>query len=102
MWALSQRTRRTIEVNCVCYPDVSADERLLLDAFALQQQENHEDAYAILNHLMMERAAVIASDRAHRLALALAGAGRVLPVPRHGRVPHLNAYADVAGSRYLH
>ncbi len=101
MRVLSQGARRTVEVNCVCYPDVSADERLLLDVFALQQNEDHEDAYAVMSHLMTERAAMAACDRAQRLALALAAAGRILPAP-HGYEHGMNACTSLAGSRYLH
>lgn len=102
MWALSQGARRTIEVNCVCYSEVSADERMLLDAFALEQQEDHEDAYAILIHLMTERAAAIACDHAHRLALSLAAAGRLLSLPQHGCALGMSTCANVARSGYLH
>jgi hypothetical protein len=102
MRALSQGARRRIEVNCVCYQDVSDDERLLLDAFALQQQEDHEDAYAILAHFMAERAVVVACEHAQRLALVLAAAGRVLTTPRPRGARNVNANPGVAGSAYLH
>jgi hypothetical protein len=81
MWALSQGARRTIQIDCVCHPEVSADERALLAVFALQQQEEHEDAYAILARMMTERAAIAACDSAQRLALMLSGVGEELCAP---------------------
>jgi hypothetical protein len=82
MWALSRGARRTIEIDCVCHPEVSADERMLLAVFALEQQEAHDDAYAILARLLTERAATAACESAQHLALMLSAAGEVLcPLP---------------------
>ena len=90
MGLLSRNVRRMVEVNCVCCEQVSADEHLLLDVFALQQQEDHSAAYALMARLINEPAAEAACDHAQRLALALAASGRALaetfPLPI-GRMP---------------
>lgn len=90
MGLLSRNVRRMVEVNCVCCEQVSADEHLLLDVFALQQQEDHGAAYALMAQLIDAPAAEAACDHAQRLALALAAAGRALaetfPLPI-GRMP---------------
>ena len=88
MAALCRGAMRQIDVNCVCNPKVSHDERLLLDVFALQQQERHDDAYALLRSLVTEGAAIIAGDSAQSLGLSLAAGGTLLPTllvaPQHG------------------
>ncbi|GBQ20357.1 hypothetical protein AA12717_0546 [Gluconacetobacter sacchari DSM 12717] len=74
--------RRVIEVNCVCFPYVSADERLLLDALACQQRGRHEDAFDILTGLMTDAAALDGCDHLARMALTFAAAGHVFEAPR--------------------
>ncbi|MBO1324466.1 hypothetical protein K2X14_04765 [Acetobacter sp. TBRC 12305] len=81
MVATGRGARRVIEINCICSPGVGADERRLLDAIALQQRENHEDAFDILTGFMTEAAALDACDHISRLALALSAAGHVFKQP---------------------
>jgi hypothetical protein len=102
MWALRHGALRTIEINCVCYPEVSLDERMLLDLFALQQQEEHEDAFTLLSGLVTEREAVAASESSQRVALLLAVAGNILPTPSSRRVRNLSEYASVRRAGNLH
>lgn len=102
MRTLGQGARRTIEINCVCYPDISNDERRLLDSFAYQQREDHEEAYAIISHLLIGRAATIACERAQRLALAFAAAGRIFPRPSLTSVSRTADFVCAGMSRYLH
>ncbi len=78
MGALGGGVRRTLKVNCVCCKQVSADEAALLQVFAFQQDEAHEEAYAILEDMVTEAAAAACSDQAHRLALSLQAAGHLL------------------------
>lgn len=102
MSALRQGALRTIEINCVCHPEVSIDERMLLDVFALQQQEDHDDAYAILSCLLTERASVAACESAQRVGLSLAAAGRDLRCRPSAYVRHLRDYATARPSYLLH
>jgi hypothetical protein len=81
---------------------VSADKRLLLNVFAHQQQENHDDACAILAKLVIEQAGVAACENAQRLVLSLAAAGKTLHTPPSAVVPNLSDYASARRSRYLH
>jgi hypothetical protein len=102
MWALRQGALRTIEINCVCHKEVSLDEHTLLDLFAQQQQEDHEDAYTILSGLVTERAAIAASESSQRVALLLAVAGNILCRPSSARVRSLTEYAGARQAGYLH
>ncbi len=79
MSALSQGAKRVLEVNCVCCPDVSEDEAALLRVVALQQEEAHEEAFAVLSDMTVERATASACDNGYRLILALNSAGHTLP-----------------------
>lgn len=81
MMTLARGARRMIDVNCVCFPQVSADERALLDAFAFQQREEYEEAFDILLALMSDAAAPDACDYLTRLALAFSTAGFVCDRP---------------------
>jgi len=91
MWAMSQGATRLLEVNCVCCPGVSADERALLDVFALQQEGRGEEALELLGSMMTPGAALAAHGGARRLVAALNGAGHVLEATealrRHSLVP---------------
>lgn len=82
MMTLARGARRTIDVNCVCFPDISADERCLLDALALQQREEHEDAFEVLTGLMTETATMDACDYLARLAFTFTAAGHLFGRPR--------------------
>ncbi|EHM01877.1 hypothetical protein HMPREF9946_01612 [Acetobacteraceae bacterium AT-5844] len=79
MWTLSQGATRMLEVNCVCCDTVSADERALLDVFALQQQGQVDEALGLLRGMMTPGAALAARSSAARLIAALNEAGQYLP-----------------------
>lgn len=92
MWVLSQGATRLLEVNCVCCDIVSADERALLDIFALVQEGQEEEALALLGTMAMPGAALAARSSALRLMAALNQAGQYLPesgtvLRRHMLVP---------------
>ncbi len=78
MGVLSRTATRVLEVNCVCHPEVSADEAALLRVLLLQQDEAYEDAYALLASMTTEVGAAAGCDHACRLALALQDAGHTL------------------------
>jgi hypothetical protein len=82
MWVLSQGATRLLEVNCVCCDRVSADERALLDVFALTQEGQGEEAMELLCTMMTAGAALAARSSATRLVAALNEAGRLLPESR--------------------
>ncbi|HTT82581.1 MAG TPA: hypothetical protein VMF67_03790 [Rhizomicrobium sp.] len=102
MWALRQGALRTIEINCVCHPEVSLDEGMLLALFALQQQEDHDDAYTVLSGLVTERAAIAASESSQRVALLFAVAGNSLSTLSFIRVRSLAEHASTRRAGYLH
>lgn len=81
MRALSHGARRSLEVHCVCNPQVSADEVSLLTVFRLQQEERHEEAFETLSALTAEFAAIAGCDSANRIAIALAECGQLLSAP---------------------
>jgi hypothetical protein len=106
MWVLSQGAVRLLEVNCVCCDSVSADERTLLDAFALVQEGQAEEALALLGSLLTPGAALAARSSATRLVAALNAAGQSLPdsdaaLRRHMLVP-LPRRAAPAAQGWLH
>ena len=78
MWALGHGARRLLAVDCVCRPQVSADERCLLDILALHQAGRSLEAVLLLRSLATPAAALAAGDSAARLGAALATAGRFL------------------------
>lgn len=75
MQALGRGALRSLEVNCVCNEVFSADEATLLEIFALQQREQHEEAFEKLSSMTTEFSAMAGCDHANRAALALAEAG---------------------------
>ncbi len=77
MSALGNGVRRTLEVNCVCCQQVSADEAALLQVFTLQQEYAPEETYAILARLVTETAAAACYDSARRLAIGFQEAGHM-------------------------
>jgi len=91
LWALGQGARRLLAVDCVCRPQVSEDERRLLDILALYQAGRSLEAVLLLRSLATPQAALAAGDSATRLGSALAAAGRLmsprmLPTTRHALV----------------
>lgn len=79
MWALSRGATRPIEILCLCRPEVSADERLLLDAVAMLQRDDPCDAHGLLCHFLSDPAATVAIRSAESVARVLEEAGLVLP-----------------------
>jgi hypothetical protein len=92
MWVLSQGATRLLAVNCTCCDTVSADERALLDVFALLQEGREEESLALLGTMVLPGAALAARSSAIRLIWALKEAGHMLPdsaatLRRHMLVP---------------
>lgn len=79
MWALSRGASRPIEVLCLCRAEVSADERLLLDAFSLLQRDEADEAQSLLCTLVTEPSAVVAIRSAEGMAQEFLAAGLALP-----------------------
>ncbi len=106
MAAIGNGARRTIEVNCVCYPDVGDDEQRLLSALALEQYEAPEDAYDTLTVMIDERHAAAACARAQHLVHLLEAAGHLLRPIRSGSpetaVENRQACRPGRGMAYLH
>ena len=75
MQALSRGANRSLEVNCVCNSMFSEDEAALIDIFALQQREQHEEAFEKLTRITTEFAAMAGCDHANRVAIALSDSG---------------------------
>ncbi len=106
MQTLCRSATRTLEVNCVCYPTLSADEAALLDVHALQQLGYEDEAYAVLRRMLTHAGAVTGCDRSARLTLLLTAAGHSLPrtadaVRRHAFVQYATSGA-AAVSTHLH
>lgn len=78
MWALGHGARRLLAVDCVCRPQVSEDERRLLDVLALHRAGRSLEAVLLLRSLATPDAVLAAGDSAARLGAALAAAGRFL------------------------
>ena len=87
MGALSRGASRPIELLCLCRAEVSDDERLLLDAFALCQQDEADDAQTALCTFLTDHAATYAVRKAEAVALDFLDAGASLPwnVEHQGR-----------------
>lgn len=83
MAALRDGAARTLGVDCVCRPRVSEDERALLDAVALVQQDRPLEALLVLRGMLTPEGAHAALRCAEELAAALTRAGRILPAPEH-------------------
>lgn len=78
MWALSRGTSRPIEILCLCRSEVSADERLLLDAVAALQRDEPCEAHGLLRHLLSDPAATVAGRSAEAIAQVFDEAGLIL------------------------
>jgi hypothetical protein len=106
MAAIGNGARRTIEVNCVCYPDVSDDEMRLLRALALEQYEAPEDAYDTLTVMIGERYVATACASAQRLVHLLEAAGHLLrpvrPEPTNAAAKAGAVWWPSHGSTSLH
>jgi hypothetical protein len=105
MTALGRGAIRCLEVNCVCHPEVSDDEAVLLEIFALQQQEHYDEAYELLAGMTTEFSAAAGCDSANQLALALRDAGQGLSVNLHAVVRFRDRASDpfeLSQLTYLH
>jgi len=91
MGALSRGAFRPIELLCLCRAEVSGDERVLLDAFALCQQDEADDAQASLCTFLTDHAAAYAVRKAEAVALDFFDAGALLPWATERRVHHAAA-----------
>jgi len=100
MWAVGHGARRLLAVDCVCRPEVSEDERRLLDVLALAQAGRSLEAVLLLRSLITPPAALAAGDSASRLGQALAAAGRTLS-PRTLQTTRY-ALADEGNAPTLH
>ena len=81
MWALRHGATRTIGIDCPCQPGLDADERALLDVFALAQHGGGMEAAMLLRAMVSPAASRAALDSAERLGRALAAAGAILVLP---------------------
>ena len=79
MWALSRGARRPLHILCLCRTEVSDDERVLLNAFALLQQDEAVEALTGLCSLLSDAAASVALRSAEGVADAFVLAGIALP-----------------------
>ena len=80
MWILSQGASRMLNVDCVCQPRLSRDERMLLDIMALSQHERTFEAMLLLRSLVRRGSAVAAAESAIKVTRSLSAAGFILPV----------------------
>ena len=78
MEALDEGGIRTVDVGRMCDPKISADERLLLGAFASVQAGRTADAARVLRGMAAARSVAVLLDRAEDVASALMDAGLVL------------------------
>jgi hypothetical protein len=89
MWVVGHGALRTLNVECVCNPGISADERCLLDVIALHQHRRSFEAMVLLRSLLAPRAALAAADSAARLTAALTDANRFLASPQLPTTRHV-------------
>ena len=82
IWIIGHCASRVIEVDCVCNPRISADERSLLDILALTQHGRSSDALVLLRSLVSDQAATAAADSAQRIMATLTASGRFLSLCR--------------------
>ena len=78
MWIIGHCAARALEVDCVCNPRISADERRLLDILALTQHGRAAEAQALLASLVSGQAAAAAAASAQQITAILATSGRFL------------------------
>lgn len=79
MDALRLGARRQLAIGCVCQPEISADEALLLDILALLQEACEDEAAILLGRLVAGETVAPASCHALGLVLCLNTAGHYLP-----------------------
>ncbi|MBS0643409.1 MAG: hypothetical protein U1E70_06965 [Acetobacteraceae bacterium] len=106
MQALNGGCTRMIEVCCTCEPMLSGDEMLLLDMFALMQEERHEAATDLLARFVTATAAHDASGHALAIVQVLREAGHALArgpaaLRRHGH-PAIDPVPGRGASPTLH
>ena len=76
--ALNAGCTRMIEISCLCDPALSADEVLLLDTLALQQERRDTDATLLLQAFVTPASASEAAGNALGIVQVLNAAGHVL------------------------
>ena len=74
---------RMIELDCVCKPYVSGDEKTLLTILALTQHARFSEALSLLRSLLTPDAAIIALDSSRHLMASLTSSGWFLTPPPH-------------------
>jgi hypothetical protein len=78
IWIIGHCSARAVEVDCVCNPHVSADERCLLDILALTQHGRWSYAAGLLASLVSGQAAAAAAASARQVTAVLTASGRFL------------------------
>lgn len=81
MFALQHGAARQLAVGCVCWRQVSDDERMLLEMLGLAQACRLFKALLMLRGFLTPEGARAALHSAEQLGVSLAGAGRFLPAP---------------------
>lgn len=106
MAVVSQGAARPLRIDCPCRPEVSEDERRLLDVVALHQSGPSLEAPFLLRSLLTPTASRLAGDLLRALAGALTRANlrlrpAALPPGRYGLILHDEAFPSGA-SRMVH
>jgi hypothetical protein len=100
IWIVGHCATRMVEVDCVCNPRISADERCLLEILALAQHGRSSEALVLLRSLISDEAAAAAADSAQLVMNALTACGQLLaPPPPPARKPTRLLDAMAAPSR---
>ncbi len=81
MFALQHGATRQLAVGCVCWRQVSDDERMLLEMLGLAQACRLFEALLMFRGFLTPEGARAALHSAEQLGVSLAGAGRFLPAP---------------------
>lgn len=81
MFAVGHGATRTVAVQCVCQPSISADEQALLDAVALAQESRLFEALLSLRGFLSPDGARAALHSAEKIGVMFARAGRFLDSP---------------------
>lgn len=106
MWLLSHAANRIINIDCVCWPQVTEDERRMLDVVALAQRGRSFEVLMLLRAMLAPPVATAAAESAARFAETLKSEGLMLPMPAHGTERYLLVSEAmerrVARSRSLH
>jgi len=93
IWIIGHCASRAVEVDCVCNPRISADERRLLDILALTQHGRPAEAAGLLAGLVSGQAAAAAAASARQITAVLTASGRFLSL----RLPSARDVRRAAG-----